>query len=149
MSDIWSDLETFADKEDRIGRRTFVVTEKKTGTSEYGPWYSFRGTLNEASGSRCSMFLNKEPTEDDARAAMGSGDKRKANGIRYEKRKHVGLAKYGKSVDTLDVGDELKVVTKFEKSKDGNKFVVVDEVLAPNEELEQVVQTSAAGGPGF
>jgi len=80
---------------------------------------------------------------------MASGDKRRANGIRYEKRKHVGLAKYGKSVDTLDVGDELKVVTKFEKSKDGNKFVVVDEVLAPNEELEQVVQTSAADGPGF
>lgn len=146
MSSVWDDLEAFANTEERIGKKTFVVTEKKSGESQYGKWYSFKGTLAEAPGSRASMMLNNRPTDEDAARAKAEGNKSMAKGILYSKLKHDALDKYGKTVETLDVGDEIKVETKFEE-RDGKKFVVVDRILAPSDVAE--VKPAASGKPPF
>lgn len=142
MAEVWDDLEAFANTEDRIGKKTFIVTEKKSGTSNYGSWYYFKGTLAEAAGSRASMMLNSRPTEEDAKRAIAEGNKSVAKGIRYAKMKHDALDKYGKTVETLDVGDEIKVETKFVE-RDGKRLVEVDRILAPNE-VEEVKSSKGA-----
>lgn len=141
----WAEYDAQASAEDRIGKKTFQVTQAIHDTwSDGRARHKFNGTLVEANGAKCGMTLNDEPTVEDAKAV--AGDKRKMKGVMLSKQNHANLRLYGKTVETLDVGDEIRVETSFreDRSGSGKRYVEVVRILAPNAETEQVKKSSGA-----
>lgn len=147
MSDdsFWSEYDKQANAEDRIGKKTFQVTQAVHDTWNDGrPRHKFNGTLMEANGAKCGLTMNAEPTQADAEAVKG--DKRKMKGVMLSKQNHVNLALYGKTVESLDVGDEIRVETNFREDKNtGKRYVEVIRILKPDEATE--VKPKAGGVP--
>ena len=143
MSDFdWSAFTAEAEKDTRIGKHTFVVTDVVLDTWNDGrARHKIRGVLATAGNAKCDLTLNDPPTADEAKEAKAAGDAKRMRGIAFSYKNHETLGKYGLKVGTIAEGAELRVET----GKDKEGFVRVQRILPP----ETAVQTSTANGPGF
>jgi hypothetical protein len=144
MSD-YSEYDQFlkdAEKDTRLGKQTFVITEKLVDAwGDGSPRYKFRGVLATASNAKTDMTLSPPPPLEVAQAAE-PGRKR---GIALAIQNLKALAAYGKNLDTLSEGDELSVETR----KDEKGYVRVSRILNPGESMGTSAKTDRIAGPGF
>ena len=128
-----------AEKDDRIGKHTFVIDSKLVDAWADGtPRYKFRGRLLTAGGAKTDMTLSPPPPVEQLAGITGGRKKGIALSITNLK----ALASYAKDLDSLDVGDELSVET----AKDGD-FVRVRRILKPGETTGGTAATDRV--PGF
>ena len=139
----YSELESEAARDDRIGDQTFMVTEVRNETWPSGdPRIKVMGILTTARSSKCDLTVSPPPAPEVVKEMMPTWESSKKKGIAATIAIYRNMFKhYGKTPETLAQGDEFNV--KIAKNKDG--FIRVIAILPPGE----VASKSTADVPGF
>jgi hypothetical protein len=127
--EIYKEFLAEADRDDRVGDNDFTVTAKEDGTWPSGDTYTrIRGQLTTAGGAKADFNMNPLPTPEQL-AGAASWETGKKRGVAQGINMHKALEKfYGKTVETLEIGDEIRV--KCVKNKEG--FIRIAAILDPN-----------------
>lgn len=121
----YRELEKEANKDNRVGKHLFVVTEKREDTWPSGdPRVKLLGQLVTANSAKADVTLSPPPSPEEVKAESSSWDSRKKKAIAQSIAIHRNLAKFydGKTPETIEAGDEFSVETA--KNKEGFVRVV-------------------------
>jgi len=131
----YAELASEAAKDDRVGDHTFLVTERREEQWPSGdPRIKVLGVLTTARSAKAPEVVKE---------MMGTWEPNKKRAISATISLYAAMQKhYGKTPETLDVGDEINVKTA--KNKDG--FIRVVAILPPGPVGDEKAD---ANMPGF
>ena len=127
----YAELASEAAKDDRVGDHTFMVTERREETWPSGdPRIKVLGVLTTARSAKCDITVSPPPSPEVVKEMMATWEPNKKRAISSTITLYASMQKhYGKTPETLDVGDEVNVRTV--KNKEG--FIRVVAILPPGD----------------
>lgn len=139
----YTELESEASKDDRLGDQTFMVTEVRNETWPSGdPRIKVLGILTTARSAKCDLTVSPPPAPEIVKELMPTWEPNKKRAIAQTISIYRDMSKhYGKTPETLAAGDEINV--KIVKNKEG--FIRVAAVLPPGDLAVKADSTM----PGF
>ena len=139
----YSELESEANKDDRLGDQTFMVSEVREETWPSGdPRIKVIGTLITARNSKCDLTVSPPPAPETVKELMATWEPAKKKAIANTIAIYRDMSKhYGKTPETLAAGDEINV--KVVKNKEG--FIRIASILPPG----NLGARADASMPGF
>ncbi len=125
----YTELESEAQRDDRVGDHTFMVTEVRNETWPSGdPRIKVLGQLVTAGSAKCDLTVSPPPAPEVVKELMPTWEKAKQRAISATINVYKNMTKhYGKTPETLVEGDEINVKTA--KNKDG--FIRIIAILPP------------------
>ena len=139
----YAELESEANRDDRLGDQTFLVSEVRHETWPSGdPRIKVLGTLLTARNAKCDLTVSPPPAPEIVKELMPTWEPAKKKGIAATIAIYRDMSKhYGKTPETLAPGDEINV--KIVKNKEG--FIRVAAILPPGD----LAAKADANMPGF
>lgn len=139
----YSELESEANKDDRLGDQTFMVTEVRNEQWPSGdPRIKVLGILTTARSAKCDLTVSPPPAPEVVKELMPTWEPNKKRAIAQTISIYRDMSKhYGKTPETLAQGDEINV--KIVKNKEG--FIRVAAILPPGD----LGAKADASMPGF
>ena len=139
----YAELESEAQRDNRLGDQTFMVTEVRQEQWPSGdPRIKVLGVLTTANNAKCDLTVSPPPAPEVVKDLMPTWEPAKKKAIAATIAIYRDMSKhYAKTPETLAAGDEVNV--KIVKNKEG--YIRVAAILPPGD----LAAKADASMPGF